>query len=278
MSLLEDELGDIISKARRGLGLTTDQLAREVGIAPAEIAAIESYRTKPDSSTIDALASALRLNAAKLGVIAAESWSPRVIMPSAPVAVERVCVPFGSYSANCYVAACPKTGSAVIVDPGGAISEIVFQLTTHNWRLAYILITHAHSDHTGALSQLLTHYPSAIVAISQIEHDSVMRGLTSRWEPAQDNLHIPLGNLKITPLLTPGHTPGSTCYLVGDVCFTGDTLFAGSIGRPANQQVYESMLTAIRAHILSRPDNTIILPGHGPATTVAEEKSHNPFF
>ena len=85
-----------------------------------------------------------------------------------------------------------------------------------------------------------------------------------------------LGKLSVTPLATPGHTQGSTCYAINGACLVGDTLFAGSIGRPVCD--YTRMLAAIRSKVLSLPEDTDLLPGHGPATTVREEIGHNPFF
>ena len=92
----------------------------------------------------------------------------------------------------------------------------------------------------------------------------------------------PIGRLELRCLLTPGHTPGGVCYRVdmpwGPVCFVGDTLFAGSIGRSNPAQLYETHLESVRSQVLSLPPDGVLLPGHGPGTTVGEELDHNPFY
>ena len=139
-----------------------------------------------------------------------------------------------------------------------------------------MLTTHAHSDHIDGIRQLASIYKGLRVACHQLERDSVTRDLPVSWEPAKDGVVITLGALTITPLYTPGHTPGATCYCVDGVCFVGDTIFAGSIGRPSGHAVYQQMLAGIRAKVLSLPDETVLLPGHGPATTVGVEKVPQP--
>jgi glyoxylase-like metal-dependent hydrolase (beta-lactamase superfamily II) len=87
-----------------------------------------------------------------------------------------------------------------------------------------------------------------------------------------------VGDLAVQTLHTPGHTPGSVCYLTGLICFVGDTLFAGSLGRAGSRYAYHALLDSVRARLLGLPEMTALLPGHGPATTVGEELRHNPFF
>ncbi len=171
-----------------------------------------------------------------------------------------------------------KQLSRPVIDPGGAAEVILSRLTELNLALDLVLITHAHADHIGGIKQLASAAKGLRVACHQLERDSVTRDLPVRWEPAKDSVGIALGALNITPLCTPGHTPGSMCHAADGACFVGDSLFAGSIGRPSNQAVYQQMLKDIRAKVLALPDETILLPGHGPATTVGAEKAHNPFF
>ena len=276
---LEDELGDVIAKARVGGGVTVEQLAAATGFEPGEISEIEAYRLKPDGQRLRKLAQTLSLDAARLETIAGEAWTPAPVdFPKLDVALAAIAVPYGGYGENSYVVGCPRDRAAAIVDPGGAVEEIARALDELKLTPELVLITHAHADHIGGLKDIAVRWPGARLVNHQLERDSAARGLKLRWEPAKDNICLKMGSLNITPLATPGHTPGSVCYLVNGVCFVGDTLFAGSIGRPGQRDAYKQMLADIRLKVLSLPDETVLLPGHGPPTTVAEEKAHNPFF
>lgn len=274
---LEDELGDIVAKARAGRNMSARQLAAATGLSEREITEIESYRLKPQDETIQHLADSLGLDARKLADIAHSSWQPR---PGAEIprsfVLTRVLAPFGAYAENAYVIGCAETARSAVVDPGGAVDKIEQHLLTHQLELCLILITHAHADHIGVLRQLAGAHPDVTITCSEVDRGSVMRGVHADWRPAEDGSETALGKLTVTTLATPGHTAGSVCYALDGVCFVGDTLFAGSIGRPTCD--YQAMLDAIRSKILSLPDETVLLPGHGPATTVGEEKAHNPFF
>ena len=279
MSALEDELGDIVGKARKGLGFTPDQLAQMTNLSARDIESVEAYRLTPSDDQLCKLADALSLDAAKLTQIASGSWSPAPQVPfSDPLIVESIQTLHGKYPENCYLIGCSKSKLAAIVDPGGEVEEINSRLTELGLTLDLILVTHAHGDHIGGVKQLASDWHSVRLMNHQLERDSIMRGLPHTWEPAQEKVSTHLGDLTITPLFTPGHSPGSTCYRINGLYFVGDTLFAGSIGRPAGHGVYRQMLNDIQTKLLSLPDETVLFPGHGPATTVAQEKAHNPFF
>ncbi len=276
---LEDEFGDIIAKARIGQGCSVSQLASKARMAERDIEAIEAYKLKPDREHVTTLADLLGLDPNKLLEIAQDNWAPPPVrVPPDVLMVESLVVPYAGYGENCYLLACTHTHAAAVVDPGGAVEKIDRRLKELGVTLDLVLITHAHGDHIGGLRQLVRDRPEVRIVNQQLERDSVVRGLGNPWEPVKEGVPIRLGDLAVMPLYTPGHTPGSTCYHVDGVCFVGDTLFAGSIGRPAGPQVFEEMLTRIRGKVLSLPDETALLPGHGPATTVGEEKAHNPFF
>ena len=276
---LEDEFGDIVAKARKGIGLTVSQLARAAGLVEKDIEDIESYKFIPSSEIIANIAEHLSLDSYKLIEIANDAWIPNIPSLSRDkLHVKVIPVYIGNCGENCYIMVSAESGKAVIIDPGGSVDDIDKYLQENQLTLDLILITHAHGDHIGGLKQLAMQWPRARLANHQVERDSVIYGLSLIWEPAKDGVNIHFDNQYITPIFTPGHTTGSICYLVDGFCFVGDTIFAGSIGRSSGLSDYQPMLAGIRNKLLTLPDETILLPGHGPATTVGEEKEHNPFF
>jgi len=278
MPALEDEFGDIIAKARRGMGITAERLAEVCGLPVRDIGAMEAYRLTPEDGVIARLAAELSLDGPKLVGIARGVWAPRPMKPTSGLTVDRIEVGLGGYSENSYILGCAQTRRAAVVDPGGEAKRIAETIAERELTVDWILITHAHGDHIGALRELAERYPAARVVSHPFDRESVTQGISNRWEAADDGTRLDLGEIVVTPLFTPGHTPGSMCYSVGGVCFVGDTLFAGSIGGPVSHEVYPGMLGSIRAKVLSLSDSTVLYPGHGPASTVGEEKAHNPFF
>lgn len=275
---LEDEFGDIIAKARAGNGLSVADLAAAVGLSEPDIREVESYRLIPKSVVTERLAAALGLAPAKLAAIPA-GWTPPPVDPSnEAMLVHTVHVPYGAYGENAYILGCVRTRLAAAVDPGGAVDAFNEFLDVGKFTLERILITHAHPDHIGGLRDLAANRPGLIVMGAPRDREAIMEGVSADWRPAEDGSTFSMGELTVTSLCTPGHTPGSTCYAANGACFVGDTLFSGSIGRPASAIVYRQMLDGIRSKVLSLPGQTAILPSHGPATTVAEENAHNPFF
>lgn len=276
---LEDEFGDVIAKARLGSGLSAAQLAEFVGLNEPQLSEIEHYRLKPSEDVVERLAKALNLDPKKLVETASQAWIPQKSDPSSnSLRVYRIPVPFGPYGENAYIAACTESRLAAVVDPGGAVDEIRRALDSEELTLELILITHAHADHIGGLQELVDSFPEVTIASAGVDQAAVMQGMDARWQEAEDQAQLELGLVGAKVLATPGHTPGSTCYDFGRACFVGDTLFAGSIGRPASSTAYSKMLSSIKSKLLELPGDTVLLPGHGPITTAAEELEHNPFF
>ena len=181
----------------------------------------------------------------------------------------------GPIQANCYIVGCRKTGEAVVIDPGAEVPRIVAEIVKRELTIRYILNTHGHWDHTGG-NQELKRITSAPLLIH--EGDAPQLG-----EPPDAHLtegqELVFGTYSLQVLHTPGHSPGGVCLAGKGVVFTGDTLFAGSIGRtdlPGGD--YRSLLKGVRSKVFRLEDHVRVYPGHVPSSTVGHEKAHNPFF
>jgi hydroxyacylglutathione hydrolase len=200
--------------------------------------------------------------------------------------------PVGPLRCNCTILGDEVTHEAVVVDPGDNIPEILSRLEKHGLTLRQIVVTHAHIDHVGGAA-LLRKSTGAPVVMNQQDLELLgMMEMQAGWlgvptpqvappdASAEDGLTIGLATLPAQVLHTPGHTPGSICLLFPDhhLLLAGDTLFAGSIGRtdlPGGDG--RQILRSLRERLLVLPDTTRVLPGHGPETTIGEERQSNPF-
>ncbi len=242
---LEDEFGDIIKKARVGLDLSIDHTAAGTGVSEDMIKRMEAYELKPTETEVHALADLLKLAPEKLYAIACEQYQPPAAhVNSTDIAVEMLTGERGQ--ANCYVIADKRSQVSVIVDPGVDATRIEKALAAVQYPLAAVLVTHAHGDHT----QSLRHFSER-----------------TSGTPAQ-----------YKTLETPGHSEDSKSYRFAGCVFVGDLLFAGSIGRALPGRDWYDIHRQSAQTILDMPPQTVIFPGHGPATTVASERENNPFF
>jgi hydroxyacylglutathione hydrolase len=200
--------------------------------------------------------------------------------------------PVGPLHCNCTILGDEVTHEAVVVDPGDNIPEILSRLQKHGLTLRQIIVTHAHIDHVGGAA-LLRKSTGAPVVMNQQDLGLLgMMEMQAGWlgvptpqvappdASAEDGLTIGLATLPAQVLHTPGHTPGSICLLFPDhhLLLAGDTLFAGSIGRtdlPGGDG--QQILRSLRERLLVLPDSTHVVPGHGPETTIGEERQSNPF-
>jgi len=200
--------------------------------------------------------------------------------------------PVGPLRCNCSILGDEVTHEAVVVDPGDNIPEILSRLRKHGLTLRQIVITHAHIDHVGG-ALLLKKATGAPVFLNQedmgllaaMEMQAGWLGVptpevASPDVSADDGLTVGLATLPAEVIHTPGHTPGSICLLFSqqNLLLAGDTLFAGSIGRtdlPGGDG--RQILRSLRDRLMVLPEATRVLPGHGPETTIGEEKQSNPF-
>ena len=172
----------------------------------------------------------------------------------------------GPFNTNCYLLTCPMTGDSVWVDAPAEVSAIL--KASERTHPRYILITHNHGDHTGALSQL-----KSKIRVPIGVHRLDLKGLPLPADILlEDGERISCGNLTLTVLHTPGHTPGSLCFLVGKHLISGDTIFPGGPGKTNSPTDFERILESISRKILVLPDDTVIYPGHGDSTILRKEK------
>ena len=271
---LEDEFGDIIGKARRGQNLSESEIATAAGITEAELARMEQYTLKPTETQVFRLAEVLNLDGAKLLDIATEQWEPKPPqqVSNSHLDVITISAPVGGWPVNAYLLICQATNAAAIIDTAAHPDLILEQLDAQHVNPTAILLTHSHGDHTNGLRKLQTETgcetyihkdepkPQSNTALREVVHGDVLS----------------VGELTVSVVNTPGHTTGGCSFLTKNVGFVGDAIFAGSVGGPNIS--YQDEIDSVRDNLLSLPDTVRLFPGHGPSTTVGEEKAHNPFF
>lgn len=271
---LEDDFSDILRKATRGTGVTRDELARMVRLDANEIDAWLRGSTSPTDAIARRIAPFLGLDPSSLAASALGSWRPPDIHtddvrhhPQAP------------HPSNGYVFFLDGGKRASLVDPAGVPEALLRILHEGSYHLEYILITHRHADHCDATGDIARAFPNAKIVMHELDIAAI-GPLAARALRVRDGEELPFGDdVKIRMLHTPGHTAGSSSYLFKSNVFTGDTLFAGSIGGIYDDTTtYADILNSVRSKLFTLPDETVVMPGHGPPTTIGLEKEHNPFF
>lgn len=181
----------------------------------------------------------------------------------------------GSYQANCYILGSKGTNDGMVIDPGDEVVRIVREISSQKLFIRFIVFTHGHFDHTGGAAEL-----KRITRASVLIHSLDASGLGFAPDGyLEEGMKITLGDYNISVIHTPGHSPGGICLHAPGAIFTGDTLFAGSIGRtdfPGGD--HRLLIEGVRKKIFPLGDNLRVYPGHGPASSIGTERTRNPFF
>jgi hydroxyacylglutathione hydrolase len=201
-------------------------------------------------------------------------------------------VTVGPFQENCYIIGDENTGTGALIDPGDEAARIAIVVEGTNLEISQIIVTHAHIDHVGAIAQLADEYACPVLMHEEAEamlqtvpQQAMMMGMRFGKVPEVDrNITdfevVEVGPLRLHALYTPGHAPGHLSFLVENesLVFSGDALFAGSVGRtdlPGGNM--ELLMRSIEERLLPLPDETRVLSGHGPETTIGRERMTNPF-
>ena len=271
---LEDHLGDIIRKARAMSNVPAGAAAKAAGLSETELTALEESGKFSRKPNIAALAALIGLHAGKLEGIA-NGWLPTEKDLSTWRELRVFTTAGDGMTVNCYLVWDEVTHDAALFDTGFDAKPILDTIAAEGLVLRHVFITHSHYDHVEALPKIREAFPKVRL------HSSSKNAPVDQRNRSND--FIMLGSLRITNRDTPGHAEDGVTYIVGNwpedashVAIVGDAIFAGSIGR--GNQSWDLARQKVREQILSLPAETLICPGHGPLTTVAEEKEHNPFF
>jgi hydroxyacylglutathione hydrolase len=181
----------------------------------------------------------------------------------------------GPLGANCYILGSGGAGEGLVIDPGGDVPRILAELAKMKLKVRYVFLTHGHWDHTGGVGAL-KEATGAPVWIHPLDEGDLGMRADGRFFDGQK---FELGKFTLTVLHTPGHTPGGVCFHAPGAVFTGDTLFAGSIGRTDLQGgSHRKLIASVTGKIFPLGDGLRVYPGHGPRSTIGAERATNPFF
>jgi hydroxyacylglutathione hydrolase len=271
---LEDHAGDIICKARAMSGVSAAAAAGAAGISEADLSALEKTGRTSRRPDFSALANLVGLNPAKLAGIA-DGWRPEPKNLGRWRELRVFTTTAEGLTVNCYLVWDEVARDAALFDTGLDAKPILDEIVKNRLQLRQIFITHSHWDHVEALPKIRAAWPRA-----RVHSGSKNAPADQRNRP--DEI-VRLGGLRVTHRETPGHAEDGVTCLVGNwpedapgVAIVGDAIFAGSIGR--GNQSWDLARQKVREEILTLPPDALLCPGHGPLTTVAEERAHNPFF
>jgi len=266
---LEDNFNDVINKAQRGLKVSDADLARLAEVSPENLAAVKAGR--PLDAVIRRVARHLRLSPDALEVLAHKRWYP--VQPAFPHGFAMFNTPHEDMTVNSYLVWDARTRAAAAFDTGATCDAMLDLIRAENLSVRYIFLTHTHEDHVADLAKLARGTGAEVWA--------------SEREPADypgaktfaENAHFHFGELAIKTLFTWGHSPGMTTYYITGLSWplavVGDALFASSMGGSAAH--FADQFRNNKEKLLTLPRDTVLACGHGPLTTLSQERHHNPF-
>jgi glyoxylase-like metal-dependent hydrolase (beta-lactamase superfamily II) len=271
---LEDHLGDIIRKARTAAGVSKFSAAQAAGITVEEESELEEFGRPLKPIDLKALAALLRLHPAKLERIAG-GWMPLPTDLGLWRELRVISTTRDGNTVNCFLIWDEVTREAALFDTGWEAAPVLELVESSQLQLKHLFLTHTHEDHIAVMADLRERHPKLHL------HTNSKAAPPHHRNRANDCLH--LGSLRITNRETPGHAEDGVIYLVGNwpedaphVALVGDTIFAGSLA--TGFQSWAVLKEKVRSQILSLPEETLLCPGHGPLTTVEQERACNPFF
>ncbi len=267
---LEDNFNDVIAKAQFGLGMDDAELARRAQVTPTDVAALKAGHF--DEFTARRIASHLRLNRDALVRLAQKKWYPQQpIFPSGFMAFN---TPMDDITVNSFIIWDERSRHAAVFDTGANCDDMLLFIKSERLTVRYIFITHTHTDHIADLPRLVAETKGEVWASSREPVDF------PGAKTFEENAFFHLGLLAIKTLFTWGHSPGGTTYYVTGLSWpmavTGDSIFSCSMGggKVSYADAFENNLKKI----MTLPNDTVLACGHGPLTTVSQERRNNPFF
>ncbi len=270
---LEDHVGDILRKARMQSKISMAEASAAAGLSEDDYSALEESGRIVKRTDLFAAAALVGVSGGRLEAIA-KGWEPEPLFTECWREL-RMITTTSNFSVNCYLVWDEVTREAALFDTGWDAAPIFKHIDENQLDLKHIFITHSHGDHMACLATVRERFPKVRL------HSGSKNAPVDQRNRANDFIH--LGSLRITNRPTPGHAEDGVTYVVGNwpedafhVAFVGDAIFAGSMGKDFHTS--EEAKRHIREQILTLPPDTLLCTGHGPITTVKQEREHNPFF
>ncbi len=271
---LEDHLGDIIRKGRKSANVPAEAAAKAAGLSETELATLEESGKVTRQPNFAALAKLTGQHAGKLETIA-RGWTPSEKDLSVWRELRQITTEQGGMAVHCYLIWDEVSREAAIFDSGWTAAPALKLIEENNLLLKHIFLTHSHDDHIAGLQALREKHPKTHLHTNSKSAPPEQRN--------RGNAFVHLGSLRISNRDTPGHAEDGVTYIIGNwpddsphVAIVGDAIFAASIGTGFIS--WDLAKQKVREQIFTLPPDTLLCPGHGPLTTVAEEKANNPFF
>ena len=264
---LEDSFADIVGKAQRGQKLDDQTLASKAGVSASELSRVKGGEAV--EPVLRKLAKVLNLGEQALVTSSNKGWYPQSLQVEGLVQFN---TPYEDMTVNSYLTWGPGTKEAAAFDTGADCGPMLDFARSQNLKIRYLFLTHIHPDHIADLARLKQE-TGALAFVCALEPTAGAEG----FEPGRT---FKVGGLTIETRQTSGHARGGVTYVIQGlsrpVAVVGDAMFAGSMG--GGLISYQEALDTNRRNILTLPDDTVLCAGHGPLTTVGEQKRHNPFF